>query len=642
MQWAVAQGADVVNMSLGGDVSDGTDVVSRAVDELSASSSTLFVIAAGNAGSAPSTITAPGAAGSALTVGAVDGSDQMAYFSSRGPRPGDHALKPDVTAPGVGIVAARAAGTTMGDPVDANYVAASGTSMATPHVAGSAALLLQLHPSWTPADVKSALMSTAAPAWGDTARTREAAVPLEGAGLVALPSANDPLLFTDPVSLSFASIRPGEQKSLLLRITDAGNGAGMWTIGVSAQSATAGGSIDCAPLAVVAPGGEADVMVVAQAQSDAPTGENYGFLTLTRNGVTRRIPYFFLVDRPALAASVPRSLRLTQRGDTRRGKSLVNAYRYPAAPFGNQPDAPSMREDGGEIVYRTTLPAKTVNAGVVALDESAGARIDPWYLGALDENSVQGFTATPVDVNELTYDYQEDIGGAGVEFPAAGTYYVVVDSGRGEFDNRRLAGTYTLRSWVNDVTPPTLQLLTTRVTAGRPTLVFRTTDAQSGVDPSSLTIGYRGNLVGTETYRHAGGLAIFVLPESVPPLQPGRVQLRMISSDYQEAKNVDTEGARIMPNTRTRTVTLHVVSGVTVNWLVGACGQLEVAAGSPLGVTAVRFSVADRVVATVRRGVHGVWTAAPRLPRGAHVVVATAVDGSGRTAVATRIVRACG
>ena len=558
-------------------------------------------------------------------------------FSSAGPTAFRHLLKPDISAPGGQVLSA-----TLRSTDASRFAVFDGTSMATPHVAGAAALLLQLHPSWTPAAVKSALMSTAAPAWGDTARTHEAAVPLEGAGLVALPSANDPLLFTEPSSLSFANVRPGEQKSMLLRITDAGNGAGTWSIGVSAQSATDGASIASAPLAVVAPGGEADVMVVVHAQADAPTGENYGFLTLTRDGAMRRIPYFFLVDRPALAVAVPRALRATQQGDTRRGQSLVDVYRYPAAPFGNQPDGPSMREDGAETVYRTTLPPKTINAGVVVLDEGPDAEIDPWFLGALDENAVQGFTGTPVDVNELTYDYQRDIGDAGVEFPVAGTYYVVVDSGRGNFDNRRLAGTYTLRSWVNDVTPPTLQLLTTRVTAGRPTLVFRTTDAQSGVDPSSLTIGYRGNLVGTETYHRASGLAVFILPQSVPTLEAGTVRLRMISSDYQEAKNVDTEGAQIMPNTRTRTVTLRVVSRVTVNWLVGTCRQLEVAAGSPRGVTAVRFAVAGRVIATARHGVHGVWTAAVRLSRGAHLVVATAVDSRGRTAVATRMVRACG
>ena len=53
----------------------------------------------------------PGAADAALTVGAVDADDKLAWFSSRGPRFGDYALKPDITAPGVGIVAAKAGGT---------------------------------------------------------------------------------------------------------------------------------------------------------------------------------------------------------------------------------------------------------------------------------------------------------------------------------------------------------------------------------------------------------------------------------------------------------------------------------------------------------------------------------------------------
>ena len=62
MQWAVARGADVVSMSLGGDPGDGTDPLSRAINELSASSDTLFVVAAGNSGNEPMTVTAPGAA----------------------------------------------------------------------------------------------------------------------------------------------------------------------------------------------------------------------------------------------------------------------------------------------------------------------------------------------------------------------------------------------------------------------------------------------------------------------------------------------------------------------------------------------------------------------------------------------------
>ncbi|GIM96136.1 S8 family serine peptidase [Paractinoplanes toevensis] len=160
MQWAVDSGAKVVNMSLGGDATDGTDPMSEAVDALSAAGGTLFVVAAGNEG-ADYTVGTPGAATSALTVGAVGHDEQLAEFSSRGPRLGDQGLKPEITAPGVDIVAARAAGTTMGTPVDNLYTAASGTSMATPHVAGAAAILAQQHPDWSGARLKDALVSTA-------------------------------------------------------------------------------------------------------------------------------------------------------------------------------------------------------------------------------------------------------------------------------------------------------------------------------------------------------------------------------------------------------------------------------------------------------------------------------------------------
>ncbi|GIJ52084.1 peptidase [Virgisporangium aliadipatigenens] len=165
MEWAAAQGADIVSMSLGGEAKGGSDPMSEAVERLSAQTGTLFVVAAGNAGRMGS-IGTPGIATAALTVGAVDRSDALAPFSSQGPRAGDEGLKPDITAPGVGIVAARAAGTSMGKPVDASYTAANGTSMATPHVAGAAALLAQQHPDWNGATLKEALTGTAQPTAG--------------------------------------------------------------------------------------------------------------------------------------------------------------------------------------------------------------------------------------------------------------------------------------------------------------------------------------------------------------------------------------------------------------------------------------------------------------------------------------------
>ncbi|MEV6103427.1 S8 family serine peptidase [Streptomyces sp. NPDC051940] len=189
MEWAVAQGADIVSMSLGGDATPGGDVLTEAVDSLSASSGALFVIAAGNEGPGESTLGSPGTADSALTVGAVDKSDVLADFSSRGPRLGDMAVKPDVTAPGVDIVAARAAGTTIPGAVNVgeSYTTLSGTSMATPHVAGAAAILAQRHPEWDGQRIKSALTAHAVTAQNST-------VYQQGAGRIDIPAALDATL----------------------------------------------------------------------------------------------------------------------------------------------------------------------------------------------------------------------------------------------------------------------------------------------------------------------------------------------------------------------------------------------------------------------------------------------------------------
>lgn len=155
MEWA-SDNAKIVSMSLGSsEPSDGTDPMAQAVNRLSEDKGTLFVIAAGNAGY-EGAVGSPGAADAALTIGAVDKSDKIAYFTSKGPRYGDKAIKPDLSAPGVGIVAARSALS----PGTGSYRSMNGTSMATPHVAGAAALLLQKNPDWTGTQLKEALMST--------------------------------------------------------------------------------------------------------------------------------------------------------------------------------------------------------------------------------------------------------------------------------------------------------------------------------------------------------------------------------------------------------------------------------------------------------------------------------------------------
>ncbi|MFJ1973822.1 S8 family serine peptidase [Streptomyces sp. NPDC087903] len=162
MEWAARDvHARVISMSLGAsENADGDTVLARAVNELSAETGALFTIAAGNDGPGAQTVRSPGTADAALTVGAVDSSDAIAEFSSRGPRYGDDALKPEITAPGVGILAARSQYSGNGSGY---YISASGTSMATPHVAGVAALVAAAHPDWTGSRIKDALVSTAKP-----------------------------------------------------------------------------------------------------------------------------------------------------------------------------------------------------------------------------------------------------------------------------------------------------------------------------------------------------------------------------------------------------------------------------------------------------------------------------------------------
>ncbi|MDO0912198.1 S8 family serine peptidase [Streptomyces sp. DT2A-34] len=196
MEWAAEQGAQVVNMSLGGGDTPAVDPLEAAVNKLSAEKGILFAIAAGNSG--PESVNSPGSADAALTVGAVDDKDKLAEFSSTGPRLGDGAVKPDVTAPGVDITAASAKGSLIEQEVGENpagYLTISGTSMATPHVAGAAAILKQQHPDWTYAELKGALT-------GSTKGGKY--TPFEqGSGRIQVDKAIKQTVIADPVSVSF-------------------------------------------------------------------------------------------------------------------------------------------------------------------------------------------------------------------------------------------------------------------------------------------------------------------------------------------------------------------------------------------------------------------------------------------------------
>lgn len=154
--------ADVISLSLGGG-GNPDDAASTAIDNV-VNAGIVAVIAAGNWGPGPQTIASPGMARKAITVGATDKDDVLAWFSSRGPViwQNEIIMKPDLVAPGVDICAAQWQDAWLiNQCLDTEHTKISGTSMATPHVSGAAALLLQRNPELNPDEVKEILKNSA-------------------------------------------------------------------------------------------------------------------------------------------------------------------------------------------------------------------------------------------------------------------------------------------------------------------------------------------------------------------------------------------------------------------------------------------------------------------------------------------------
>jgi subtilisin family serine protease len=293
MEWAAQSGADVVNMSLGSPFpSDGTDPMSQAVNRITADTGTLFVISSGNSGPGDESIGSPAAADAALTVGAVDREDQLAEFSSRGPRWEDGAIKPDITAPGVDIVAAKAKNGIIGDPAPEGYVSLSGTSMAAPHVAGAAAIVAAQHPDWAADQLKATLMGSAKP-------NAELSVFEQGAGRVDVAAATTATVFASPASLSNGTAQwpHDDDQPITKTLTYTNTGTEPVTLDLTADITGPDGSpapqgmftIETTQLTVPA-GGQASTTVTTDTKIDTEDGLYSGVITATGGDREVRTP----------------------------------------------------------------------------------------------------------------------------------------------------------------------------------------------------------------------------------------------------------------------------------------------------------------------------------------------------------------
>ena len=302
---AVQDGMDVINLSIGEpEIAPQHDAVALALDA-AAAAGVVPVVAAGNdygefgAGS----LSSPGSSAGAITVGASTSgaSPGIAGFSSAGPTPISLRLKPDVVAPGTSIKSAQPGG---------NWGDLSGTSMATPHVSGAVALLLQRHPDWTPAQVKAALTVTARPLRAGDSQALPTRV---GAGLVDVAAADAPLVRPTPTAVSFGLLGSGVTLRRDVRLEDAGGGSGTWAAAFEPARAPTGSSL-VVPSQVVVPG-----TLSLDLSTGAGEGEISGVVVLRRAGVARRIPVWGRVAVPHLSLAGARTLVRdgTYAGNTR-------------------------------------------------------------------------------------------------------------------------------------------------------------------------------------------------------------------------------------------------------------------------------------------------------------------------------------
>ncbi|HKE51735.1 MAG TPA: S8 family serine peptidase, partial [Actinomycetes bacterium] len=286
MQWAADSGAKVVNMSLGGGDTPEVDPIEQAVNDLTAQSDLLFVIAAGNDG-ADETVESPGSADAALSVGSVDKSDQLSEFSSRGPRIGaDAAIKPEITAPGENITAANSKDGFLGEP-GRPYTTLSGTSMATPHVAGGAAILTQQHPTWTAARRKATLMASAEP-------NPDIGVFAQGAGRLNVAREINQRITTTPMSVAFGRQEfphgDDQVRNRQVTYTNGGSSAKTLTLSLTTSAPSRMFSLSAGTLTVPAHG-EATVTLSADTRVHADPGFYGGQLTARAAGVRVRTPF---------------------------------------------------------------------------------------------------------------------------------------------------------------------------------------------------------------------------------------------------------------------------------------------------------------------------------------------------------------
>jgi minor extracellular serine protease Vpr len=444
-------------------------------------------------------------------------------FSSLGPAPISLRLKPDVSAPGEGVLST----------VPGGYAVWDGTSMASPAVAGAAALLHERHPSWSPEDIRSALALTARPDYNDPAHKVEALPLAVGSGLIDVTAADATPLLSPEASANFGLLHAPVSQTVQVHLRDSGTGAGTWTVSAPGLSA---------PASIVVPaGGAVELPLKITARAGARVGNRQGYVTLLHGTQSLRIRWWGYVERPKLGASPRKAVSLgTVSGDTRTGTRLASRYGFPSRP--SQLGLPSLYP-GREQVLSFRVPKGARNAGVRVLSGS----VVPQILLAPNENRLAGETALDLVENPYLDRYGDRVPVSALLLPRAGRYYISVETKPGS-----RPGPYRLRIWADDVSPPTVAVSPAVLYGTDPELHFTVRDRQSGFDPDSLSVSVDGS---HQSHVHVSGGNVTV---ELGPIAPGLHHVRISAADYQELKNSENADTRPLPNTHVKVATFRV------------------------------------------------------------------------------------
>ncbi len=228
--------------------------------------------------------------------------DLLTDFSSRGYGP-NYLIKPDVVAPGQAIYSAAESeyppdnkNVNVGDVYDpSGFTTADGTSFAAPHTTGTVALLKGLHPTWTPAMLKSTIQGTAQMNIHEQADPSKVSSVMEsGSGLIDAEAAVDANAYLLPSAVSFGAVNRGYgavQQTSHVSLHDANGGAGTWQGSVSWIDGGSGVSLTVPSSLTLAANGTSDIPLQLNVSASAAAGDYDGYAVFTKGGETLHVSF---------------------------------------------------------------------------------------------------------------------------------------------------------------------------------------------------------------------------------------------------------------------------------------------------------------------------------------------------------------